>query len=45
MRPIAAKQVLELLTGHPLPGPKASVESHERSTQAVLKLVHLLRKA
>src|SRR5438094_6263608 len=29
VRPFTAKQALELLTGHPPPGPKAPVESHE----------------
>jgi len=45
MRTIAAKQSLELLTGHPLPWPQAPVEGDERSAESVLQLVHLLCKA
>ena len=45
VRTVAAKQVLELLAGHPPPQPEAPVESHERSTETVLQLVHLLSKA
>src|SRR5262249_33435609 len=45
VRTVSAKQVLELLAGHPLPEPQAPVESHERSTKTVLQLMHLLSKA
>src|SRR5258707_13529956 len=45
VRTVSAKQVLELLAGHALPQPQAPVESHERSTKTVLKLMHLLSKA
>ena len=45
MRSIATKQVLELLAGNPPPLPQGSVEGHERSTESVLQLVHLLCKA
>ncbi len=45
VRTVSAKQVLELLAGHPPPQPQAPVEGHERSTETVLQLVHLLCKA
>jgi hypothetical protein len=45
MGTVAAKQVLELLTGHPSPVPKAPVKRGERSAETVLQLVHLLCKA
>ena len=45
VRTVSAKQVLELLAGRPSPQPEAAVKSHERSTETVLQLVHLLRKA
>ena len=45
MRTVSAKQVLELLAGHPPLQPQASIEGHKRSTKTVLQLMHLLCKA
>ena len=45
VRTVSAKQVLELLAGRPPLQPQAPIEGHERSTQAVLQLMHLLCKA
>jgi len=45
MGSVATEQVLELLTADPPPVPQASVKGHERSSESVLQLVHLLGKA
>ena len=45
MRSITAEQALELLTDHPVAGPKTPVQGNERSSESVLQLVHLLYKA
>ena len=42
---VATEQALELPATDPPPVPKGPVESHERRTQSVLLLVHLLTKA
>ena len=45
MRAVSAEQAPELLAGRIPAVPQGPVERHERSTQAVLRLMDLLRKA